>query len=110
MQQLHKYRVDGLRCGYILTSQGVGVNAVCVHIFGVTYKRLDLTSGQRLDCGNKAVPQFVQADRLQIVSSSEHFPALIKPALCFQTEHAFTMPGNSPLGIQDGFCNIGQNE
>ena len=20
------------------------------------------------------------------------------------------MPGNSPLGIQDGFCNIGQNE
>lgn len=110
MQQLYKYRVDGLRCGYILTGQGVGVNAVCVHIFGVTYKRLDLTGGQRLDRGNKAVPQFVQADRLQIVGSAVHFPALIKPALCFQTEHAFTMAGNSPLGFENGFCNVRQDE
>ena len=99
MQQLHKYGVDGLRCGYILTGQSVAVNAVGVHIFGVAHKRLDLTGGQRLDRGNKAVPQLVQADRLQIVGSAVHFPALIKPALCFQTEHAFTMAGDSPLSF-----------
>lgn len=99
MQQLHKYRIDGLRGLHILTRQSVAVLAECVHVFGVTYKRLDLTSGQRLDCGNKAVPQFVQADRLQIVGSTVHFPALIKPALCFQTEHAFTMAGDSPLSF-----------
>lgn len=99
VQQLHKYRIDGLRGLHILTRQSVAVLAECVHVLAVAYKRLDLPGGQRLDRGNKAVPQFVQADRLQIVGSAVHFPALIKPALCFQTEHAFTMAGDSPLSF-----------
>ena len=106
LQQPQKRCVDGLRCGDILAGQGVAVNAEGVHIFGVAYKLLDFPGGQRLDHAHEGVPQFVQAHRLHLVGSAEHFPALIIAPLCFQTEHAFTMPRDGPLSLQDIFWRI----